>query len=97
MNLREVRSLAKVGGTMVTIGGATIMTLVKGPGVKLPWIKRDYNHVTNTSYHQDPIKGAIMITSGCMGWAAFVILQVSIQFISYIFNTPTKKKISLCL
>lgn len=73
------------------------MTLVKGPGVKLPWIKRDYNHVTNTSYHQDPIKGAIMITSGCMGWAAFVILQVSIQFISYIFNTPTKKKISLCL
>ncbi|KMT17529.1 hypothetical protein BVRB_2g037320 [Beta vulgaris subsp. vulgaris] len=75
VNLREVRSLAKVGGTMVTIGGATIMTLVKGPGVKLPWIKRDYNHVTNTSYHQDPIKGAIMITSGCMGWAAFVILQ----------------------
>ncbi|XP_021732010.1 WAT1-related protein At2g39510-like [Chenopodium quinoa] len=73
---KKVPSLAKVGGTIVTIGGATIMTLVKGPGLNMPWSNGSYNHhVVKTVYHQNPIKGAIMITSGCMGWAGFVILQ----------------------
>ncbi|KAL2896958.1 hypothetical protein RDABS01_038742 [Bienertia sinuspersici] len=75
VNLKKVGSLAKVGGTMVTIGGATIMTLIKGPGIKWPWTAPNLSHTPNISVHQDPIKGALMITSGCMGWAGFVILQ----------------------
>lgn len=63
---------------MVTLGGATIMTLVKGPGLNLPWNNTNYNNISNNTSHQDPIKGALMIITGCLGWAAFVILQVSI-------------------
>ena len=78
MSIKKVGSLAKVGGTMVTLGGATIMTLVKGPVLNLPWTNTNYTNISNTSSHQDSIKGALMIITGCLGWAAFVILQVSI-------------------
>ncbi|CAO2816539.1 unnamed protein product [Amaranthus hypochondriacus] len=75
VSIKKVGSLAKVGGTMVTLGGATIMTLVKGPGLNLPWNNTNYNNISNNTSHQDPIKGALMIITGCLGWAAFVILQ----------------------
>jgi len=81
VNLKKVRGLAKVAGTMVTVGGATLMTLVKGPVIKLPWIDTANNHSSFDGLNQqNPIKGAMMVASGCVCWAAFVILQVSTIF-----------------
>ncbi|XP_074289750.1 WAT1-related protein At2g39510-like isoform X1 [Silene latifolia] len=76
VNIKKVRSLAKVVGTLVTVGGATIMTLVKGPVLKLT--KGSYHHsstVSGTLNQQNPLKGAIMVAAGCVCWAGFIILQ----------------------
>ena len=53
------------------------MTLVKGTQLDLPWTK-GYDEQASTSAltKQDPIKGALMITTGCVCWASFIILQV---------------------
>ncbi|GMP69175.1 hypothetical protein CsSME_00028528 [Camellia sinensis var. sinensis] len=79
VNLRSSHSQAKVVGTFVTVGGAMIMTLIKGALIGLPWTKmKSHGPITNTSTsanQQDLIKGSLMITAGCFCWAAFVILQ----------------------
>ncbi|KAB2034221.1 hypothetical protein ERO13_D04G062000v2 [Gossypium hirsutum] len=76
VNIGQVHSQAKIIGTIVSVGGAILMTLIKGPMLQLPWIKSDDGHAfSSAATHQYPIKGAIMITIGCFSWAAFIILQ----------------------
>lgn len=72
------RSQAKIIGTLATVAGAMIMTLVKGPHIHLPWTKEGSNHEHQKSETsvQHLIKGAIMITIGCFSWSCFMILQV---------------------
>ncbi|XP_057778957.1 WAT1-related protein At2g37460-like [Salvia miltiorrhiza] len=75
VKLMSVRSQAKIIGTIATIAGAMIMTLVTGPNLELPWT-RPAAGPTHTIHHQQhTIKGALMITVGCFSWAAFMILQ----------------------
>lgn len=83
VNIRKMHSQAKIIGTIVTVGGAMLMTLVKGTQLDLPWT-RGYDQQASTSAltKQDPIKGAIMIATGCVCWASFIILQ-SITLKSY--------------
>ncbi|XP_019192765.1 PREDICTED: WAT1-related protein At2g39510-like [Ipomoea nil] len=77
VNVKKVHSQAKVLGTAVTIGGAMIMTLVKGPNIGLPWTKHTNLIQTATALHsqQDIMKGAVMIIAACFLWASFIILQ----------------------
>ncbi|KAJ0044326.1 hypothetical protein Pint_06240 [Pistacia integerrima] len=76
VNIRKLHSQAKIIGTVVTVGGAMLMTLVKGPMIDLPWIKVSDNQQSSaTSTMQHPIEGAILIAVGCFTWAAFIILQ----------------------
>ncbi|CAN4116907.1 unnamed protein product [Withania somnifera] len=56
-----IHSQAKIVGTVATVAGAMIMTLVRGPIVELFWTKGTAS--------------SIMITIGCFSWAAFMILQ----------------------
>lgn len=74
-----MRSQAKILGTLVTVGGAMLMTLIKGPILDLPWTKTDPQHVESTTallVKQDPVKGALMIAVGCLCWSGFYVLQV---------------------
>ncbi|KNA07359.1 hypothetical protein SOVF_172670 [Spinacia oleracea] len=76
---RSIRSQAKIVGTIATIGGAMMMTLIKGPVITSWSSNNDNGHgdgikQLDISVH-DAIKGSIMITIGCFSWAAFVILQ----------------------
>ncbi|XP_034918939.1 WAT1-related protein At2g39510-like isoform X1 [Populus alba] len=83
VNIRKMHSQAKIIGTIVTVGGAMLMTLVKGTQLDLPWT-RGYDQQASASAltKQDPIKGALMIATGCVCWASFIILQ-SITLKSY--------------
>nr|GMD01995.1 WAT1-related protein At2g39510-like [Ipomoea batatas] len=76
VNIRALHSQAKILGTLVTVGGAMMMTLVKGPKILLPWTQ-ERGHIQSTvaATHQHPIKGAIMITAACCFWACFFTLQ----------------------
>ncbi|OAY46046.1 WAT1-related protein At2g39510 [Manihot esculenta] len=77
VNLRKLRSQAKILGTLVTVGGAMVMTLFKGAKLDLPWTKgHDYHGSTSDlTTHDDPLKGAIMIVVGTFCWSSFIILQ----------------------
>ncbi|KAL9999135.1 putative EamA domain-containing protein [Helianthus debilis subsp. tardiflorus] len=81
VNIKKRHSQAKIIGTLVTVGGAMIMTLVNGVLIPLPWTHMSRVHPpvapVALSYedHRNMIKGAIMITIGCFFWAGFFILQ----------------------
>lgn len=77
VNIRKLHSQVKIVGTIVTVGGAMIMTLIRGPAISLPWTRAEANiHSTTAASPQDPIKGSIMIAAGCFCWASFYTLQV---------------------
>ncbi|KAG6427384.1 hypothetical protein SASPL_111627 [Salvia splendens] len=79
VELMSVRSQAKILGTLATIAGAMIMTLVSGPNLDLPWTRSGHTHdlhrVQPQISIQHTIKGALLITIGCFSWAGFMILQ----------------------
>ncbi|KAL3628593.1 hypothetical protein CASFOL_027639 [Castilleja foliolosa] len=78
VRVMSIRSQAKIIGTVATVAGAMIMTLVTGPNIDLPWTRHGPNHAHHDQAQvnlQHTIKGAIMITVGCLSWACFMILQ----------------------
>lgn len=79
VKIRSLHSQAKITGTIATVGGAMVMTLMKGPPVDLFSTGGKAYHVNEqatagVSLHNS-MKGAIMITIGCFSWACFMILQ----------------------
>ncbi|KAI3734846.1 hypothetical protein L6452_14326 [Arctium lappa] len=79
VKMKSLHSQGKIIGTLVTVGGAMIMTLITGPSIQFPWTNHHtLNHhqsSVKTMSTQDQIKGSLMITAGCFSWASFVILQ----------------------
>ncbi|PON75297.1 Plant-drug/metabolite exporter [Parasponia andersonii] len=76
VDLGRIPSQAKLLGTLVTVGGAMIMTLVNGPMLDLPWTKENNRHesvkdVTN----ENSVRGGLMIVAGVVCWSSFIILQ----------------------
>ncbi|KAE8669250.1 WAT1-related protein [Hibiscus syriacus] len=82
VKIGKVRSQAKVAGTVVTVGGAMMMTLIKGPNLELPWTKGRNHHIgrsgTSEDHKQDLMIGALMLIAGCCCWACFIISQARI-------------------
>ncbi|XP_011077436.1 WAT1-related protein At2g37460-like [Sesamum indicum] len=78
VKLKSTHSQAKIVGTLATVAGAMIMTLVRGPDIPLPWTKEGSKHGNHQGEIdlQHSIKGAVMIIIGCFSWACFMILQV---------------------
>ncbi|KAG4969909.1 hypothetical protein JHK85_036330 [Glycine max] len=77
IKIRELRSQAKVIGTLVTFAGALLMTLYKGP-------QFDLFHHSNTTHqqggshtqnHSHWVAGTLFICLGCLAWSSFYILQ----------------------
>ncbi|KAG2285262.1 hypothetical protein Bca52824_044866 [Brassica carinata] len=77
VNIKKIHSQAKILGTVVTVGGAMLMTVVKGPLIPLPWANPNNSHQdsSNPGVTPDLTKGALLIAIGCICWAGFVNLQ----------------------
>ncbi|XP_047336250.1 WAT1-related protein At2g37460-like [Impatiens glandulifera] len=77
IRINSTHSQAKVIGTITTVAGAMLMTVIKGPVIHLFWTKATSNIPIegNNIDLQHSIKGAVMITIGCFSWASFMILQ----------------------
>ncbi|ESW16461.1 hypothetical protein PHAVU_007G158600 [Phaseolus vulgaris] len=74
INIRSIRSQAKVVGTVATVSGAMIMTLIKGPVLFGSHVSNAHSQNNGTST-QHSMTGFVMITIGCFCWASFMILQ----------------------
>ncbi|GMI87094.1 Usually multiple acids move in and out Transporters 15 [Hibiscus trionum] len=82
VEIGRVRSQVKVAGTVVTVGGAMLMTLIKGPILELPWTKGRNHHSgrsgTSRVHNKDLVIGALMLIAGCCCWTCFIISQARI-------------------
>lgn len=83
VKLKSMRSQAKVGGTLTTVGGAMLMTLVKGPVIDLIWTRGRTHQLQGSGGVdlQHSVRGSLMITVGCFSWACFMVLQVQIYLV----------------
>lgn len=77
VKLKSIRSQAKVVGTLATVAGAMVMTLLKGPVLDLFGThgSNTHNQQSGGVNLQNAIKGSVMITIGCFSCACFMILQ----------------------
>ncbi|GLT92498.1 hypothetical protein SLE2022_103320 [Rubroshorea leprosula] len=77
VKIKSIHSHAKVVGTISTVAGAMVMTMMRGPGIPLSWTKEGTAHeqATNGTDVHSSLKGGLMITAGCFSYACFVILQ----------------------
>lgn len=87
INMKVVRCQAKVIGTIVTVSGAMLMTLYKGPIMEMVWSKHIHprsSFVTDTTgaADKDWVKGSIFLIIATFAWASFFILQVTVLFCS---------------
>ncbi|KAL6640856.1 hypothetical protein ACP70R_019037 [Stipagrostis hirtigluma subsp. patula] len=77
INLKERRSQAKIAGTAITVAGALLMILYKGPIVDFPWTRHASHAVSESGAHSSGhwLMGIFMILLSCFCWSAFFILQ----------------------
>ncbi|KAL9234671.1 hypothetical protein vseg_009516 [Gypsophila vaccaria] len=78
VDIRKIPSQAKIIGTIVTVAGAMIMTIYRGPVVNLFGTHVSADHAAaaaaaNSGQHW--VVGTLFVLGSCLGWAAFFILQ----------------------
>ncbi|KAJ0977991.1 hypothetical protein J5N97_013465 [Dioscorea zingiberensis] len=83
VDMKKVRCQAKVVGTVVTVAGAMLMTLYKGPVMEMVWSKHVHPHQGNTASDtgatdKDWLKGSIFLIIATLAWASLFILQLSL-------------------
>ncbi|XP_010091381.2 WAT1-related protein At4g08300 [Morus notabilis] len=76
VNVKKISSLAKVIGTVITVSGAMVMTLYKGPILD---IFHNHGHSNETSTAEASqhhwVTGTLMLIGSCAGWSSFFIVQ----------------------
>ncbi|CAE6127405.1 unnamed protein product [Arabidopsis arenosa] len=80
VNLKKTRSLAKVIGTAITVGGAMVMTLYKGPAIELFKSAHTSLHggssgSSSETTDQNWVTGTLAVMGSITTWAGFFILQ----------------------
>lgn len=76
--MKKIRSLGKIIGTAITVIGAMVMTLYKGPIID--FIKSGgavHQGTAAESADKHWVTGTILLLGSISSWAAFFILQVS--------------------
>lgn len=78
VDIRKLPSQAKIIGTIVTVSGAMVMTLYRGPIVNLfgtSGVAQHHAASASAASTQHWIIGTICVLGSCLGWAGFFILQ----------------------
>ncbi|KAK9713879.1 hypothetical protein RND81_06G056700 [Saponaria officinalis] len=78
VDIRKIPSQAKIIGTIVTVAGAMIMTIYRGPVVNIFGSHVAVQHgatsaAANSGQHW--ALGTLFVLGSCFGWSAFFILQ----------------------
>ncbi|KAK1279320.1 WAT1-related protein [Acorus gramineus] len=78
IKLKSPRSQAKIIGTLVTIAGALVMIMYKGPILDL-FHNQGHGHHDSAGSPDEAnwLKGTLMLLASCVCWSSFYILQAS--------------------
>uniref|UniRef100_A0A0E0GGV3 WAT1-related protein n=1 Tax=Oryza nivara TaxID=4536 RepID=A0A0E0GGV3_ORYNI len=79
VDVRSIRGLAKVAGTVVSFAGVTTMTLYKGTAISSPWKAPISIHGGGGGggVHESWLKGSFLAVASCICWSIWYILQAS--------------------
>ncbi|KAG2668971.1 hypothetical protein I3843_14G012500 [Carya illinoinensis] len=80
LSLKKVRCQAKLVGTAVTVAGAMLMTLYRGPLVEMVWSKhihppKSYAKSSSGNSDKDWFKGSIFLIIATLAWSGLFVLQ----------------------
>lgn len=77
IDIKKRHSQAKIIGTLVTVIGALIMILYKGPIVEFIWNKGRHLQAEAAAQNDTHwLLGTLMLLFSCCCWSAFFVLQV---------------------
>jgi len=81
LDVKKVRCQAKIVGTVVTVAGAMLMTLYKGPILEMVWTRHVHPHQSNAPATVEPsdkdwFLGSLFIILATLAWASLFVLQV---------------------
>ncbi|QHO03506.1 WAT1-related protein [Arachis hypogaea] len=81
VNIARIDGLAKILGTIASVGGATVITLYKGPPLlhlQTPQMQDDsYIHQSSTKV-QNWTWGCVYLLGHCLSWAAWMVFQAPV-------------------
>lgn len=88
VNLKNLRCGEKLVGMIMCVGGEMLMTLYRGPVVKVFWSPRHQSpkdiqsstSVATTAVNKDWIIGSVLMIAATLAWSLLFILQVIIYF-----------------
>lgn len=88
VDFKRIKCQAKIIGTTVTVAGAMLMTLYKGPLVEMVWSKHVHprkSYITDATGTTDKnwFLGSIFVIIATLAWASLFVLQVCSQRILY--------------
>lgn len=87
VNLTRRDGLAKIVGTIACVGGATIITLYKGPAINELWQRslnlEDAAHLSANKAENWTL-GCLYMIGNCLAWSGWIVIQVIFSSISFI-------------
>ncbi|KAF7807032.1 WAT1-related protein [Senna tora] len=77
VDIGHPRGVAKVVGTLVSLGGVMTMTLYKGPLIQNLWhpLLQIHANTTSIATHENWLKGSILTVASCITWSIWYIMQ----------------------
>lgn len=87
VHIRRLDGLAKIVGTVACVGGATIITLYKGPPITKLWLGSLNSGSLNPElYDVEPLNmktenwtlGCIYLLGNCLAWSGWIVIQAPV-------------------
>jgi hypothetical protein len=78
VNIRSLGGQAKVIGTVISVGGAMIMTLYKGPVLKFLSPGVEGHLMTSNSKPKNLVLGSILVFVSIVTWSASIVFQAPV-------------------